>query len=153
MQYLSQILLFSLVSSWNEASANTLHLQKHFLLFLQKTSNTTGQIYLTIIVSNTKTVISKHSALVRKTPLLTAWGRTAVNLQWTWFSLWSGAFLCLWLPYPALYQHAARPQLRWKPLLSNRFGSPVIKQKDYPQTYHGSFLFNWQFHFLENLNK
>lgn len=43
-------------------------------------------------------------------------------------------------PSLALYQHATRSELTWKPLLSKRFESPIVKEKDFPQTYHGTFL-------------
>lgn len=112
--------------------------------------NPIGQIYLIIIISNRKTVISKHSALVRrKTPLLTLWGRTAVNL---FLPMDRGNPMSV-TPSLVLCQHATGPELTWKPLLSNGFRSPIVKEKDFPQTYHGSFLFNWQFHFLEISNK
>lgn len=137
----SEILLFSLVSSRNEASANTLHLRTYFLLFLQTVLNPIAQMYLIIIVSNRKTVISKHSALVRKPPLLRE------GLQWTCFSLWRGAFPCLWLlAWPCA---SMPPDLTWKPLLSNGFESPIVKEKIILRPTMG--VFNCQFNFLEIL--
>lgn len=141
-QYLFEI-LFSFVSSGNDTSANTLHLQTHFLLSLQKMLKPIGPIYLIIIISNRKMMISKHSALVsRKNPLLTIWWRTAVNL----FLPMERDNPMPMAPSLALYQHATRPELSWKPLLSKGFGSPIVKEKYFPQTYHGSFIFSWQFH-------